>query len=65
MLMPCIQFFFLQLVRVSKPTGNAECPPQVERAHQIDWLINEKAGTWELDNSEIIDAIEDDGDNNL
>ena len=54
--------FFLQLVRVSKPTGDAECPPQVECAHQIDWLMNEKAGTRELDDSEIVDAIEDDGD---
>ena len=64
-LMPCIQIF-LQLVRVFKPTGDTECPPQVEHAHQIDWFINEKAGTWELDNSKIIDAIEDygDGDDN-
>jgi len=51
------------LVKVSKPTGDAECPPQVERAHQIEWYINEKAGTHDLDDSEIVDAEEDDYDN--
>ncbi|KIM82645.1 hypothetical protein PILCRDRAFT_88637 [Piloderma croceum F 1598] len=61
---------FKQLVKVSKPMGDAECPLQVERAHQIDWLLNEKAGTQDLDDSEIVDANEeesdgdsDDGDN--
>lgn len=49
-----------------KPTGDAECPPRVERARQIEYLINEKAGTCDLDNSEIVDADEggsnDEGD---
>lgn len=54
-----------QLVRTMKPTGDAECPPHVERAHQIEWLMNEKAGTRDLDDSEIIDLagdINDDDD---
>ena len=46
--------------------GDAECPPGVERAHQIEYLINEKAGTRDLDDSEIVDADEggsdDEGD---
>ena len=56
--------FFLQFVKVSKLTSNAECPPQVECAHQIDWFINEKAETWELDDSKIVDTIKDDSDRN-
>ena len=51
------------MVKVSKPTGDAECPPQVERAHQIEWYMNEKAGTRDLDDSEIVNAEEDDYDN--
>ena len=34
----------------------------MERAHQIDWLLNEKAGTRDLDDSEIVDAEEEEGD---
>jgi hypothetical protein len=50
---------FLQLVRTSKPTGDAECPPHVLRAQYIEELINEKVGSRELDDSEIIDVDED------
>jgi hypothetical protein len=40
--------------------SDAECLPQVERAHQIDWLLNDKAGTQDLDDSEIVDAADAD-----
>ncbi|EDR07680.1 uncharacterized protein LACBIDRAFT_327577 [Laccaria bicolor S238N-H82] len=50
---------FKQFVRTSKPTGDAECPPHIECAHFIEDQINEKAGTWELDDADIVDAYED------
>lgn len=43
-------------MRTTKPTGDAECPPHVERAHNIETLMNEKASTRDLDDSEIVDA---------
>lgn len=52
----------LQLVRTTKPTGSADCPPNVERAHQIDDLINEKLGTRELDDDDIADDADVDVD---
>jgi hypothetical protein len=45
-----------QLVKTSKPTGDAECPPHVQRAHEIEKLMNEKAGSRDLDNGDIVDA---------
>ncbi|KAJ7223049.1 hypothetical protein GGX14DRAFT_332240, partial [Mycena pura] len=33
------------LLRTKKPTGDAECPPEIKRAHQIEQLINDKVGT--------------------
>ncbi|KAG6863954.1 hypothetical protein C0991_001600 [Blastosporella zonata] len=50
---------FKQLVKTTKPTGDAYCPPQVERAQKIEFLMNKKAGTRDLDDSEIVDAYED------
>ncbi|EDR02255.1 uncharacterized protein LACBIDRAFT_332618 [Laccaria bicolor S238N-H82] len=50
---------FKQFVRTTKPTGDAECPPHIERAHFIEDQINEKAGTRELDDVDIVDAYED------
>ncbi|KAI0047509.1 hypothetical protein FA95DRAFT_1662927 [Auriscalpium vulgare] len=46
---------FKQLVKTSKPTGNAVCPPAVEHAHEIDALIDEKVSTRELDDADIVD----------
>lgn len=40
-----------------KPTGDAECPPHIERAHQIDSNINERAGTRDLDDEDIADKV--------
>jgi regulator of replication initiation timing len=39
-------------VKTTKPTGNGVCPPHVERAHEIDSLINERAGTRDLADSD-------------
>jgi hypothetical protein len=45
-----------QLVRVTKPTGRGVCPPNVTRAQEIDRLINERAGTRELSDSEFAEV---------
>ncbi|KAF9228947.1 hypothetical protein BS17DRAFT_763592 [Gyrodon lividus] len=47
---------FKQLVKTTKPTGNGECPPEVTHAHHIDSLINEHAGTCDLEDSDFNDA---------
>jgi hypothetical protein len=44
-----------QLVKTTKPTGNGVCPPHVERAHEIESQINERAGTRDLDDSDFDD----------
>ena len=41
-----------------------DCPPGVECAHQIEYLIKEKVGTCNLDDSEIVDADEKGTDDN-
>ena len=51
------------MVRTLKPTGDADCPPHINRAHEIDNQINEKASTRELNDSDIIDV--DDTDNEV
>jgi len=43
-------------VKTAKPTGDAEVPPHVECAHVIDDLMNEKAGSHDLDDQDIVDA---------
>ncbi|KAG2747611.1 hypothetical protein P692DRAFT_20736122, partial [Suillus brevipes Sb2] len=43
---------FKQLVKTTKPTGVGICPPDVTRAHHIDALINERAGTRDLNDSD-------------
>ncbi|KAF8219844.1 hypothetical protein L208DRAFT_1337383, partial [Tricholoma matsutake] len=47
---------FKQLVKTAKPTGEAEVPPHVKRAHAIDDLMNEKAGSRDLDDQDIVNA---------
>ncbi|KAJ8582171.1 hypothetical protein M405DRAFT_750637, partial [Rhizopogon salebrosus TDB-379] len=62
---------FKQLVKTTKPTGDGVCPPEVTRAHQIDELINERAGTCDLndtdfdanDNESTVVSDHDDPDN--
>ena len=36
--------FSYSLVKTKKPTGVGKCPPHVTRAHEIENLINERAG---------------------
>ncbi|KAG2138461.1 hypothetical protein DEU56DRAFT_944770 [Suillus clintonianus] len=52
-----LELKFKQFVRTTKPTGDAECPPYIDRAHYIDTLINEKAGTRDLDDEELADEV--------
>ncbi|KAH7907608.1 hypothetical protein BJ138DRAFT_1129056 [Hygrophoropsis aurantiaca] len=59
---------YKQLVRTTKPTGDGVCPPEVDKAHFIDNLINERAGTRDLhdsdfaDNTGVISVSSDDDD---
>ncbi|KAG1765103.1 hypothetical protein EDD22DRAFT_732352, partial [Suillus occidentalis] len=50
---------FKQLVKTTKPTGDGVCPPDVTRAHQIDALINERAGTRDLNDADFDDNHDD------
>ncbi|KAF8868093.1 hypothetical protein BD779DRAFT_1684723 [Infundibulicybe gibba] len=43
---------YKQLVKTTKPTGDAYCPPDVKRAHHVEQLINERAATRDLSDSE-------------
>jgi len=45
-----------QLVKTSKPTGDAECPPHIQCAQEIEKLMNKKAGSCDLDDGDIVDA---------
>ncbi|KDR69193.1 hypothetical protein GALMADRAFT_215218 [Galerina marginata CBS 339.88] len=48
---------FKQLVKTTKPTGDAEMPDYVQQAHEIEDAINEKAGTRDLDDDDIADDV--------
>jgi hypothetical protein len=50
---------FKQLVKTPKPTGDGVCPPDVTRAHHIDQLINERAGTCDLNDTDFDDNNDD------
>ncbi|CAA7270633.1 unnamed protein product [Cyclocybe aegerita] len=49
---------FKQLVKTTKPTGDAYCPLDVKRAHKIDGRINERAATRNLNDSDFDDAAQ-------
>ncbi|KAK7459485.1 hypothetical protein VKT23_009468 [Stygiomarasmius scandens] len=54
---------FKQLAKTRKPTGDAEIPPYVREAIDIEELMNEKAGTRDLDDEGFVnDSAEADGD---
>ena len=36
---------FDKLVQTTKPTGNAKCPPEVERAHELGHLISNRVAS--------------------
>jgi len=44
-----------QLTKTKKPTGDGVCPPEVKRALFIDDLINDRAGTRDLDDGDFAD----------
>ncbi|KAJ7222883.1 hypothetical protein C8J57DRAFT_1148546 [Mycena rebaudengoi] len=43
---------FKQYLKAKKPTGDATCPPEIKRAHEIEDLINTHVGTRDLSDSE-------------
>lgn len=51
-----------KLAKVRKPTGDAVLPHFVSRAHDVERLMNEKAETADLDDSEVIDISSDSDD---
>ena len=53
----------LQILKISRPTGEGECPPYVERAHQLNDLIQSKIGSRELCDDEIVDLGDSGSDN--
>ncbi|KAG2337596.1 hypothetical protein BDR05DRAFT_1004929 [Suillus weaverae] len=46
--------------KFKQPTGDGVCPPDVTRAHQIDALINERAGTCDLNDADYDNNHDDD-----
>ncbi|KAJ6481421.1 hypothetical protein C8R47DRAFT_1283736 [Mycena vitilis] len=46
---------YKQYLKQKKPTGDAACPPEVKRAHELENLINERVGTRDLSDSEFDD----------
>ncbi|KAH8101752.1 hypothetical protein BXZ70DRAFT_906334 [Cristinia sonorae] len=48
---------FKQLVKTPRPTGDAEVPPHVSRAWLIDNAIQERVGTMDLDDEDIVDNL--------
>ena len=46
---------FKQVVRMEKPTGQADCPPWLDRAHAIYSLMDEKVTTRNVDDDDIAD----------
>ncbi|KAG2063510.1 hypothetical protein BDR04DRAFT_1163624 [Suillus decipiens] len=52
-----LELKFKQLVHTTKLTGDAECPPHIERAHEINFHMNEKAGTQDLNDDEFADEV--------
>ncbi|KAF7341440.1 hypothetical protein MVEN_01881100 [Mycena venus] len=51
---------FKTLVAMKKPTGDGHCPPDVKRAKRIDCMITERAGTRDIDDSDLDDGDDDD-----
>ena len=46
---------FKQVVHMEKPTGQADCPPWLDRAHAIYSLMDEKVTTRNVDDDDIAD----------
>ncbi|KAJ7699562.1 hypothetical protein B0H17DRAFT_1048941 [Mycena rosella] len=57
---------YKQMLKMKKPTGEGNCPPEIKRAHKIEALLNEHTGTRELSDSDFDDSaspLESDNDN--
>jgi hypothetical protein len=55
------------LVKIDKPTGDTGCPAYMDHAHTIEEAMNEKGGSHDLDNDEMLDgaiSISSDDNNN-
>ncbi|KAF8202100.1 hypothetical protein BJ912DRAFT_1109652 [Pholiota molesta] len=48
---------YKQLVRATKPTGDADMPEYVYQAHEIKDAINKKAGTHDVDDDDITGEV--------
>ncbi|KAJ7677171.1 hypothetical protein B0H17DRAFT_1139816 [Mycena rosella] len=44
---------YKSLIKTKKPTGDAYCPPEIKRAHQVEGLLDERAGARELSDSDV------------
>ena len=62
-LIPCIRTPMTewcdQFIRKGKPTGRGICPPQIERAFEIEDKINERAGTHDVNDSQLDEPMTD------
>ncbi|KAF9642068.1 hypothetical protein BDM02DRAFT_3193972 [Thelephora ganbajun] len=58
---------YKQLVRTPKPTGDGECPPEIECAHELNDRIQAKVSCCDLGDDEIADFKDgtDDSDNEM
>ena len=51
-----------QLVKTRKPTGDAICPPHIHRAHEINDKLQTKVACRDLEDHEIIEVDDNEGD---
>jgi hypothetical protein len=56
----CFAEQLLQILNIPRPTGKGECPDFVERAHQLNDLIQSKIGSRKLADDEIVDSEDSD-----
>ncbi|KAJ3934568.1 MAG: hypothetical protein NXY57DRAFT_1108912, partial [Lentinula lateritia] len=57
-----LELKYKELVKTTKPTGDAELPRNVEDALEIEEMMNDKAGTRDLDDSDIGDFDDNDSE---
>lgn len=50
---------YVQYLKLKKPTGSGVCPPEVKCAHELGALINDRAGTRDVSDSEFNDIVSD------
>ncbi|KAF8142345.1 hypothetical protein K438DRAFT_1878227 [Mycena galopus ATCC 62051] len=57
-----LQTKYNQILRKKKPTGRAVCPPEIKRAHHIEGLIDQRANTRVLSDSDVDVDVDGGGD---